>query len=164
MNVTTDISGSQFRQKFSDYYAAKNTLVQTITAKLKALADTAQNGVDTNTGEITTINSTLTTVQTDVNGLQTTVSSIDNQISNTEDGISLRLSNAESTIEQHSSSIVTKVESSTFDGYVSDNDSKLEDVNTQITTMRQTVGRSLPSGTARRKCSDSAFRPVMANH
>ncbi len=81
----------------------------------------------------------ITTVQTDVNGLKTSVSSIDNQISNTEDGITLRLSNAESTIEQHSSSIVTKVESSTFDAYVSDNGSKLEDVNTQITTMRQTV-------------------------
>ncbi len=139
LNTTTDISGAQFRQKFADYDSARNTLVQAITAKLKALADTAQNGVDTNTGEITTINSTLTTVQTDVNGLETSVSSIDNQISNTEDGIALRLSNAESTIEQHSSSIVTKVESSTFDAYVSDNGSKLEDVNTQITTMRQTV-------------------------
>ncbi|QNO17875.1 phage tail spike protein [Caproicibacterium amylolyticum] len=139
LNVTTDISGAQFRQKFADYYAARNTLVQAITVKLKALADTAQNGVDTNTGEITTINSTLTTVQTDVSGLKTSVSSIDNQISNTEDGIALRLSNAESTIEQHSSSIVTKVESSTFDAYISDNGSKLEDVNTQITTMRQTV-------------------------
>jgi len=139
LNITTDISGAQFREKFSDYDSARNTLVQAITAKLKALADTAQNGVDTNAGEITTINSTLTTVQTDVNGLKTSVSSIDNQISNTEDGITLRLSNAESTIEQHSSSIVTKVESSTFDAYVSDNGSKLEDVNTQITTMRQTV-------------------------
>lgn len=123
LNVTTDISGEQYRQKFEDYYAARNTLVQAITAKLKTLDNTAQNGIDTNTGEITTINSTLTTVQTDVNGLQTSVSSIDNQISNTEDGITLRLSNAESIIEQHSASIVTKVESSTFDGYVSENDS-----------------------------------------
>lgn len=139
LNTTIDISGAQFRQEFSDYDSARNTLVQAITAKLKALADTAQNGVDANTDEIITINSTLTTVQTDVSGLKTSVSSIDNQISNTEDGIALRLSNAESTIEQHSSSIVTKVESSTFDAYVSDNGSKLEDVNTQITTMRQTV-------------------------
>lgn len=136
-DTTTDISGEQYRQKFSDYYAARNTLVQAITAKLKALADTAQNGVDTNTGEITTINSTLTTVQTDVGGLQTSVSNIDNQISNTEDGIALRLSNAESTVEQHSASIVTKVESSTFDGYVSENDSQLEAVNTQITSIQQ---------------------------
>lgn len=136
-DTTTDISGAQYQQKFSDYYAARNTLVQAITAKLKALADTAQNGVDTNTGEITTINSTLTMVQTDVGGLQTSVSSIDNQISNTEDGIALRLSNAESTIEQHSASIVTKVESSTFDGYVSENDFQLEAVNTQITSIQQ---------------------------
>ena len=138
-DITTDISGEQYRQKFAEYYAARNTLVQAITAKLKALADTAQNGVDANTGEITTINSTLTTIQTDVGGLQTTVSSIDNQISNTEDGIALRLSNAESTIEQHDFAILTKVESSTFDGFVSDNDSKLEDAETQITAMRQTV-------------------------
>jgi phage minor structural protein len=138
-DITTDISGEQYRQKFADYYAARNTLVRAITAKLKALADTAQNGVDANTGEITTINSTLTTIQTDVGGLRTTVSSIDNQISNTEDGIALRLSNAESTIEQHDSAIQTKVESSTFDGYVTDNDSKLEDVETQITVMRQAV-------------------------
>ncbi len=137
--TTTDISGAQYRQKFADYYAALNTLVQAITAKLKALADTAQNGVDANTGEITTINSTLTTVQTDVNGLQTTVSSIDDQISNTEDGIALRISNAESTIEQHSASIVTKVESSTFDGYVSENDAQLTDVDTRLTTVQQTV-------------------------
>ncbi|MCY1714046.1 phage tail spike protein [Caproiciproducens galactitolivorans] len=138
-DITTDISGEQYRQKFAEYYAARNTLVRAITAKLKALADTAQNGVDSNAGEITTINSTLTTIQTDVGGLRTTVSSIDNQISNTEDGIALRLSNAESTIEQHDSSIQTKVESSTFDGYVTDNDSKLEDVETQITVMRQAV-------------------------
>ena len=138
-DVTTDISGAQYRQKFTDYYAARNTLIQAITAKLKALADTAQNGVDANTGEITTINSTLTTVQTDVNGLQTSVSSIDNQISNTEDGIALRLSNAESTIEQHSASIVTKVESSTFDGFVSENDAQLSDVDTRLTSMQQTV-------------------------
>ena len=137
LSVTTAISGTQYRQKFADYYAARNTLVQAITTKLKALADTAQNGVDANTGEITTINSTLTTVQTDVNGLQTSVSSIDNQISNTEDGIALRLSNAESTIEQHDSSIQTKVESSTFDGYVSENNSQLEAVNTQITSIQQ---------------------------
>jgi phage minor structural protein len=135
--LTTNISGTEYRQKFADYYAARNTLVQEITAKLKALADTAQNGVNTNAGEITTINSTLTTVQTNINGLQTAVSSIDNQISNAEDGIALRLSNTESTIEQHSASIVTKVESSTFDGYVSDNDSKLETVNTQITSIQQ---------------------------
>lgn len=138
-DTTTDISGDQYRQIFEDYYAARNTLVQAITAKLKALADTAQNGVDANTGEITTINSTLTTVQTDVNGLQTNVSSIDNQISNTEDGIALRLSNAESTIEQHSASIVTKVESSTFDGYVSENGAQLSDVDTRLTVMQQTV-------------------------
>nr|DAQ27810.1 MAG TPA: tail protein [Caudoviricetes sp.] len=139
LNVTTDISGAQFRQKFADYYAARNTLVQAITVKLKALADTAQNGVDANTGEITTINSTLTIIQTNVGGLQTTVSSIDNQISNTEDGIALRLSNAESTIEQHSASIVTKVESSTFAGYVSENDAQLTDVDTRLTAMQQTV-------------------------
>ena len=139
LNVTTDISGAQYRQKFEDYYAARNVLAQAITAKLKALADTAQNGVDANTGEITTINSTLTTIQIDVNGLQTTVSSIDDQISNTEDGIALRLSNAESTIEQNSASIVTKVESSTFDGYVSGNDAQLSDVDTRLTTMQQTV-------------------------
>ncbi|HEX3017807.1 MAG TPA: phage tail spike protein [Caproicibacter sp.] len=138
-DTTTDINGDQYRQKFSAYYSARNTLVQAITAKLKALADTAQNGVDANTGEITTINSTLTTIQTDVNGLQTTVSSIDNQISNTEDGIALRLSNAESTIEQHSASIVTKVESSTFDGYVSENGAQLSDVDTRLTVMQQTV-------------------------
>ena len=138
-DTTTDISGAQYRQKFADYYATRNTLVQAITAKLKALADTAQNGVDANTGEITTINSTLTTIQTDVGGLQTSVSSIDNQISNTEDGIALRLSNAESTIEQHDSSIQTKVESSTFDGYVSENDAQLTDVDTRLTAMQQTV-------------------------
>lgn len=139
LNVTTEISGEQYRQKFADYYSARNTLVQAITAKLKALADTARNGVDANAGEITTINSTLTTVQTDVNGLKTTVSSIDNQISNTDDGIALRLSNAESTIEQHDSSIQTKVESSTFDGYVSENDAQLSDVDTRLTAMQQTV-------------------------
>lgn len=139
LDTISDISGEQFRQKFADYYATRNALVQVITAKLKALADTAQNGVNANTGKITTINSTLTTVQTDVTGLKTSVSSIDNQISNTEDGIALRLSDAESTIEQHSASIITKVESSTFDGYVSDSDSKLEDVKTQITSMQQTV-------------------------
>ena len=131
--------------------------MQAITAKLKVLADTAQNGVDTNTGEITTINSTLTTVQTDVNGLQTTVSSIDNQISNTEDGIELRLSNAESTIEQHSASIVTKVESSTFDGYVSENDTQLSDVDTRLTTMQQTVdGLSL-------SVSQTGYRNLLKN-
>lgn len=137
LNLTTNISGTEYRQKFADYYAARNTLVQAITAKLKALADTAQNGVDTNSGEITTINSTLTTVQTDVGGLKTSVSSIDNQISNEENGIALRLSNTESTIEQHDSIIETKVEGSTFDAFVSDNDSKLADVNTQITTIEQ---------------------------
>lgn len=135
--LTTNISGTEYRQKFTDYYAARNILVQAITAKLKSLADTAQNGVDTNMGEITTINSTLTTVQTDVSGLKTSVSSIDNQISNTEDGIALRLSNAESTIEQHDSEIITKVEGSAFDAFVSDSNSKLENVNTQITTIRQ---------------------------
>ena len=134
---TTNIGGDEYRQKFADYYAARNGLTQAITEKLKLLADTAQNGVNTNAGEITIINSTLTTVQANVDGLQTTVSSIDNQILNTEDGIALRLSNTESTIEQHDSSIQTKVESSTFDGYVSDNDSKLENVNTQITTIQQ---------------------------
>lgn len=137
LSVTTDISGEQYQQIFANYYAARNALVQAITSKLKVLANTAQNGVDANTGQITTINSTLTTVQTDVNGLQTTVSSIDNQVCNTEDGIALRLSNAESTIEQHDSSIQTKVESSTFDGYVSENDSQLEAVNTQITSIQQ---------------------------
>lgn len=157
LNVTTDISGEQYRQKFSDYYAARNTLVQAITAKLKVLADTAQNGVDTNTGEITTINSTLTSVQTDMDGLQTSVSSIDNQISNTEDGIELRLSNAESTIEQHSASIVTKVESSTFDGYVSENDTQLSDVDTRLTTMQQTVdGLSL-------SVSQTGYRNLLKN-
>lgn len=157
LSVTTDISGEQYRQKFSDYYAARNTLVQAITAKLKVLADTAQNGVDANTGEITTINSTLTTVQTDVNGLQTSVSSIDNQISNTEDGIALRLSNAESTIEQHSASIVTKVESSTFDGYVSENDAQLSDVDTRLTAMQQTVdGLSL-------SVSQTGYRNLLKN-
>ncbi len=137
LNQTTNISGTEYRQKFADYYTVRNTLVQAITAKLKMLADTAQNGVDTNSGEITTINSTLTTVETDVNGLKTSVSSIDNQISNTEDGIALRLSNTESTVEQHSSEIVSKVEGSTFDAFVSDNDSKLTAVNTQITTIQQ---------------------------
>lgn len=137
LNLTTNISGTEFRHKFADYYTARNTLVQAITAKLKALVNTAQNGVDTNTGEITTINSTLTTVQTDVGGLKTSVSSIDNQISNTEDGIALRLSNTESTIEQHSSEIISKVEGSTFDAFVSDNDSKLTDMNTQVTTIKQ---------------------------
>ena len=156
-DTTTDISGEQYRQKFEDYYAARNALVQAITAKLKVLADTAQNGVDTNTGEITTINSTLTTVQTDVGGLQTSVSSIDNQISNTEDGIALRLSNAESTIEQHSASIVTKVESSTFDGYVSENDTQLSDVDTRLTTMQQTVdGLSL-------SVSQTGYRNLLKN-
>lgn len=157
LNITTDISGEQYQQAFSDYYAARNTLVQTITAKLKSLADTAQNGVNTNTGKITTINSTLTTVQTDVNGLQTSVSSIDNQISNTEDGIALRLSNAESTVEQHSASIVTKVESSTFDGYVSENDAQLSDVDTRLTAMQQTVdGLSL-------SVSQTGYRNLLKN-
>ncbi|QNK41474.1 phage tail spike protein [Caproicibacter fermentans] len=157
LSVTTDISGTQYRQKFEDYYAARNTLVQAITTKLKALSDTAQNGVNANTGEITTINSTLTTVQTDVNGLQTSVSSIDDQISNTEDGIALRLSNAESTIEQHSASIVTKVESSTFDGYVSENDAQLTDVDTRLTTMQQTVdGLSL-------SISQTGYRNLLKN-
>ncbi len=137
LNLTTNISGIEYRQKFADYYTVRNALVQAITAKLQALADTAQNGVDTNSGEITTINSTLTTVQTDINGLKTSVSSIDNQISNEEDGIALRLSNTESTIEQHSSEILSRVEGSTFDAFVSDNDSKLADVNTQITTIEQ---------------------------
>ncbi|OCN02984.1 hypothetical protein A7X67_06135 [Clostridium sp. W14A] len=156
-DTTTDISGAQYRQKFEDYYSTRNTLVQAITAKLKALADTAQNGVDANTGEITTINSTLTTVQTDVGGLQATVSSIDDQISNTEDGIALRLSNAESTIEQHSASIVTKVESSTFDGYVSENDAQLSDVDTRLTTMQQTVdGLSL-------SISQTGYRNLLKN-
>ena len=157
LNVTTDISGAQYRQKFTDYYAARNTLAQAITAKLKALADTAKNGVDANTGEITTINSTLTTIQTDVNGLQTTVSSIDDQISNTADGIALRLSNAESTIEQHSASIVTKVESSTFDGYVSENNSQLSNVDTRLTAMQQTVdGLSL-------SVSQTGYRNLLKN-
>lgn len=156
-DTTTDISGEQHRQKFADYYDARNTLVQAITTKLKALADTAQNGVDTNAGEITTINSTITTVQTDVSGLQTTVSSIDNQISNTEDGIALRLSNAESTIEQHDSSIQTKVESSTFDGYVSENDTQLADVDTRLTAMQQTVdGLSL-------SVSQTGYRNLLKN-
>jgi len=143
LNVTTDISGAQYRQKFADYYAARNMLVQAITAMLKTLVDTAQNGVDTNMGEITTINSTLTTVQTDVSGLQTSVSGIDNQISNTEDGIALRLSNAESTIEQHDSSIQTKVENSTFHGYASENDSQLSDFNTRLTVIQTVDGLSL---------------------
>ncbi len=157
LSVATDISGVQYRQKFADYYAARNTLVQVITAKLKALADTAQNGVNANTGKITTINSTLTAVQSNVNGLQTTVSSIDNQISNTEDGIALRLSNAESTIEQHDSSIQTKVESSTFDGYVSENNAQLTDVDTRLTAMQQTVdGLSL-------SISKTGYRNLLKN-
>jgi phage minor structural protein len=157
LSVTTDISGAQYRQKFEDYYSARNTLAQAITAKLKALADTAQNGVNTNIGEITTINSTLTNVQSNVNGLQTTVSSIDDQISNTEDGIALRLSNAESTIEQHDSSIQTKVESSTFDGYVSENDAHLTDVDTRVTIMQQTVdGLSL-------SVSQTGYRNLLKN-
>ena len=156
-NATTDIDGAQYQQSFADYYAARNTLVQAITAKLKALADTAQNGVNTNTGAITSIDSTLTTVQTDVNGLQTTVFSIDNQISNTDDGIALRLSNAESTIEQHDSSIQTKVESSTFDGYVSENDTQLSDVDTRLTAMQQTVdGLSL-------SVSQTGYRNLLKN-
>lgn len=136
---TTDISGTQYRQYFADYYAARNSLVQAITAKLKALADTAQNGVNTNVGAITTIDTTLVEIQTAADALTTQVTNISDEISNDATGIEVRLETAQSQIEQHAASISTKVESSVYESYVSDNDTKVQSMDTQLTTIEQSL-------------------------
>jgi hypothetical protein len=45
MAVTSDISGSTFRSKFSNYYSKRVLLAQKVSASIKAIADTASNGV-----------------------------------------------------------------------------------------------------------------------
>lgn len=137
ISQTTAISGVQYRQYFADYYAARNSLVQAITAKLKVLADTAQNGVNTNAGAITTIDTTLVEIQTAADALTTQVTNISDEISNDATGIEVRLETAQSEIEQHATSIASKVESSVYETYVSDNNTKVESMNTQLTTIEQ---------------------------
>lgn len=103
LTTTSDIVGATFRTNFTNYYNARQDLLNAISTKAKVTADATQTGLTTLQGEVTTVKSNVATLDINLNGITQRVSSTETNVST----VTTTANNAMNKANTNTSSIAT---------------------------------------------------------